>query len=510
MARTKSGCIAATGRKPRPAAEGQLTPLGRTGFASLLLAVMQLGLPAQDSKTPEDFREVASFIASAVSTGRAPSVAVAAIRDGQLVWSQGFGTIDLAKGSPAGPDSLYLLASVSKPLTATGLMLLVDKGELDLDQPANSYLPKAKIRAYRGSEDEVSLRRLANHSSGLPVHWNFFYAPGRAPSRELSIERYAFAHYPPGSGLEYCNLAFGIIDYIVEVRSGMPWRKFMEEQVYAALGMSSTSDRILPGLEARASKQYLRDAGGRFRLVPPYGFDHDGASAIWSSATDLSRFLQFFLLPAEAEENRLLSEPARLEMLDAKTPGNPYGVAWNRRPFQGHQAFSHTGSMPGVATQVIGFPAARAGIVVLVNASANGLRNEISNRMVRALLPPTEDAAEAPAELAKEPPIAGHWQGKLAHFAGDITVDLEIEGQQARARIGESRRSFSRLRQTGNKLTLAGGGRIRIPGQDEYQGPSDLELRLRLEADGGLSGILVLTAEGYYCLSHWIELKPAK
>jgi CubicO group peptidase (beta-lactamase class C family) len=481
-----------------------------TGLVSGLLGS---GLASQNQATPERFREVAEFVESAVSTGRAPSVALAAILDGELVWTRGFGSIDLEQGTKASAESLYLLASVSKPLTATGMMLLVDKGELDLDQAANSYLPKAKIRAYRGDADQVTLRRLANHSSGLPVHWSFFYAPARSPSREISIQRYAFTHYAPGSGLEYCNLAFGIIDYIVELRSGMPWRRFMEEQIYDPLGMSSTSDRIRPGFEGQASKQYLRDAGGRFRRVPRYGFDHDGASAIWSSAADLSRFLQFFLLPAEGGEKRLLSEPARLEMLAAKTAGNPYGVAWNRRPFQGHPAFSHTGSMPGVATQVIGFPEARAGIVVLINASANGLRNEISNRLVRALLPSVEAEAAAATEDAGSPdpePISGRWQGRLAQFGGNLTVELEIEGQQARARIGESPRSFSRLRQTGDALVLSGGGRIRIPTQDEYQGLSNLELRLRREADGGLTGIAVLTAEGYYCLSHWLELKPAK
>ena len=89
---------------------------------------------------------------------------------------------------------------MSKPITATGLMVLVDAGEVDLDAPVERYLGGARIRAYRGSADAVTVRRLANHTSGMPVHWSFFYDGVRPPSRAETIRRYALTWREPGSG----------------------------------------------------------------------------------------------------------------------------------------------------------------------------------------------------------------------------------------------------------------------------------------------------------------------
>src|SRR6185295_18011018 len=144
------------------------------------IAVLTLGttgscLYGKDVLAPSEFTAARSFIDEGIRSGRAPSVAVAVVKDDRVVWAEGFGLADVEARRAANSDSIYLMASVSKPITATGLMTLVDRGLMDLDKPANSYLPHSQIRAYRGSVDDITIRRLANHTSGLPTHWDFFY-----------------------------------------------------------------------------------------------------------------------------------------------------------------------------------------------------------------------------------------------------------------------------------------------------------------------------------------------
>src|ERR1051325_3672734 len=92
----------------------------------------------------------------------APAVAVA--RGGVILWEEGFGWADRAKRIAATPHTLYSLASISKPITTTGLMILQQRGSLHIDRPANDYLGETKITAPVGNADEVTLRRIANHT----------------------------------------------------------------------------------------------------------------------------------------------------------------------------------------------------------------------------------------------------------------------------------------------------------------------------------------------------------
>ena len=108
------------------------------------------------------------------STGTA-SIAVAVARNGRIIWEEGFGFADIERRTPATPTTLYSMASISKPLTATGVMKLVEQGKIDLDRPANDYLGSAKITGLAGSASDATVRRVMSHTAGLPLHYRFFY-----------------------------------------------------------------------------------------------------------------------------------------------------------------------------------------------------------------------------------------------------------------------------------------------------------------------------------------------
>lgn len=144
---------------------------GSWGFAVLLVCV------AQPAGADEDrFEPVRQRIAKALVDRNIPSFAVAVAHEGEIVWEQGFGWADRENRVPASEHTLYSVASVSKPVTATGLMVLVERKKIDLDKPINDYLGETKLRARVGDAAEATVRRVANHTSGLPLHYQFFYA----------------------------------------------------------------------------------------------------------------------------------------------------------------------------------------------------------------------------------------------------------------------------------------------------------------------------------------------
>ena len=474
-----------------------------------------LPLQAAPAPVPPEFSDVRSFIRQSVADERAPSVSVAVVRDDQLVWAEGFGFAGMETRRPATADSIYLLASVSKPITATGLMVLVERGQIDLDKPANDYLPGPKLRANRGSASDITVRRLANHTSGMQVHYNFYFDQVPPLSHDEVIRRYGIAHTLPGSRVEYCNLAFGILDYITELASGKPWGEFMEKSVYDPIGMTHTSDRVRPGLEPFATVQYQSDIAGKFIRVPPYRFDHNGASAIWSSANDLSRFLRLHLNGGIMDGRQLLKEETARSMLKVTATTNPqqpdagFGVSWALGSALGHRYFEHTGGMPGVATWVRGFPDDKTGFVVLLNASGGDLMTKISERLTRAMFP---DGREEPKKAATKETIerkadlfVGEWKGVLMHYEGDIPIVLSVSQKGiASAKLGK--REPVNLRDvTFANRTMKGQMRGTLKSQEGYHGPVSLEFSLE-RAGEELLGIGVAKADGYFALSHGVRL----
>ena len=486
--------------------------------AAALLSALALGpaIAGRDAtvEAPDAFRGVRGSLEKHVEAGRAASVAVAVVREGQVVWAEGFGLADREAGREATADSIYRLASVSKPITATGLMVLVDRGQIDLDAPANRYLPGETLRAPLGSADDMTIRRLANHTSGLPTHYNFFYDGHSPPPIDETIRRYGFASKVPGERWEYSNLAFGLLGFITETVSETPWSEFLEREVFDPLGMSGTSVRVRPGREADRAVPYARDAAGRFVPVGDYGFDHPGASTIWSSANDLARFARMHLNGGELDGVRVLSPEATTamqELTGEREPGQGTGIAWAVGTIRGRRCLSHSGGMPGVSTLVRLFPDDDAATIVLINSESYPVTHGISEGLATILFPevaeaPRADDSHREDDAADEPARwEGSWSGTLAHQDGDIPITLVVDGPDAaRITFGEARPAA--LRDVAVRDGLLHGtiaGHLRT--QAFYHGPVSIEFHLDHRGDR-LTGVASAVADGYFSVPHWVSL----
>lgn len=502
-------------------------------------AVILLPTLAQAAEPPAELAGIRERIVEQVDEGNVPSLAVAVARDGVVLWEEGFGLADRASERKADEQTMYSLASISKPITATGLMILAERGKLDLDRPIDDYLGEAKLTARVGDASAATVRQVANHSSGLPLHYQFFYVdePGGPPSREETIARYGLLYTPPGEGYQYSNVGYGILDHVIERVSEQPYAEFMRDEVFAPLGLLHMAVDIPAGLEDQTATRYTDDG----TPLPFYTFDHPGASAVFASAHDLVRFGMFHTkTPVEGQEAILSDETlSEMQRPTAATEGNRgrtgYGIGWaTARNGNGYTIVSHTGGMPGVNTILLFVPAERIVVVALANARSN-LPSRIAHAIVDELLPEKADAEKQPPtarELAstdiahegsgnggseveaKTTPdwaeLAGTWQGAIATYQGDRPLVLAID-REGKVEAGLNDASPETLNDVGLKNGVLRGV---VPGElgteDSRRVPGDVHLELRL-VDDKLQGKAIVISHGRprggNALTHWVELR---
>lgn len=461
----------------------------------------------------DQFDTVRADIHRRIVDGSVPSVAVAVAKDGKIVWEQGFGWANREEMIPATADTPYSLASISKPITATGLMTLVQAGKIDLDAPINNYLGNAKLKAWVGNADDATVRRVANHSSGLPLHYQFFFSnePWQKPSYDETILRYGNLVTIPGEHYQYSNLGFGIIGYVLSRVSGESYPDFMRQAVFIRLGMTHTSVGIGPGLEKFQAIRYDQKGAP----IPFYDFDHPGASAIYSSAHDLVRFGMFHLKDHLPDQAQILSDASIDEMHRPSLKIDDhagYGVGWvsEDRP-DGYHAVWHNGGMPGVSTQLMLVPSENIAVVVLMNGEGDA--SSVTNEIMKVLLPKWQIPA-APPEAAPPPftanaVLTGTWKGTMHTYQRDLPVTITfLPSGDIHVQIADEMASLLNHAQFKDGwLTGNAWGDVQTSDAERHRADT-LLFTLKLRGDV-LNGAVSATADGPdpVALTQWLEVK---
>jgi CubicO group peptidase (beta-lactamase class C family) len=516
----------------------------KKGISLLMLAVV-LVTACQTSPAPtptasvdetDPFGAVRTHIEQLVANGEMPSIAVAVARGGEIVWEEGFGLADREKNIPATEHTMYPLASISKSLTATGLMILVERGLIDLDNPINDYLGEATLQARVGDAAGATVRRVASHTAGLPLHSQHFYAdePYRPPPMDETIRRYGNLVAAPGERYQYSNLGYGLLGYVISRVSGQSYADFMREEVFVPLGMDHTSVHVGPGLEEGQAVKYTPDG----LVVPPYDSDSPGASAIYSSAHDLVRFAMFHLKNDLPNQKAIISDAA-IDAMQNPSPetgpmrawereGSGYGIGWYVGVTEdGLRVIQHSGGTVGVSTVLALVPEENLAVSVLSNTDSqwpDAIAIEIVCTLLSGqpeeFLPPADRAADEPP-FAPGPELVGLWEGHVHTYEGEIPLVLGIgESGSVYATLGDQSRTLLQdlsYRDNLPQFLNAGGGpflrgrvRAKLETPDVNRGrPYKLWLELKLR-DNVLNGSLIAFSQREIYtgpLAHWVELR---
>ena len=436
-----------------------------------------------------------SVLKSMMESGNVASLSWAVTKGGKIIWEDAIGYADLERKIPATPNTRYSMASISKPIHATGMMRLVEMGKVDLDRPANDYLGTAKITGLAGDASGATIRRLLAHTAGLPLHYRFFYegASYKRPTMDEAINRYAITVYPPGKVYNYSNLGYGVLDEVIAKVSGQTAEEFMQKEVFAPLGLASATIGTGSGLE-NAAVRY--DANRK--PIAPYDFDHRGASAVYISAHDLVRFGMFHLRDRLKDQRPILSDKLIDEMHKVQTPGDTavgYGLGFSINYEQGYRVVSHTGGMPGVSTTLKLFPEEDVAIAVLANGSAAAPHRAIFH-LAGAVLPRYNTRAQerlasggGPSGLATPPSLWGEWNGTIRTYDGKTTpFALRIESGDVHVRLGGNDALWTVLNGPSWRNNLLGGRFMgTIPSDEAKMFPHAIGISLWLD-EGKLRG----------------------
>jgi CubicO group peptidase (beta-lactamase class C family) len=323
-----------------------------------------------------------------------PGVSVAVIRDFKVHWTRAYGVADQETGRPVNDRTLFQAASISKPLTAMAVLALVQRGQLDLDRDVNGYLRSWHVPASQlTSTQSVTLRALLSHTSGSDDGFGFpGYQPG-APRPALvqilegqppsNVGPVRFVR-PPYQAYKYSGGGIVIVQQLLADVTSRPFADFLRTMVLEPLGMTGSSfEQPLPdSLAVLAARAH--DGQGRVMEVPWHVYPEQAAAGLWTTPSDLARFLIEVQHGLSGQPTRVLSRQSVMEMVTPVGAG-PFGVGLIvQRTGQGWY-FNHSGGNWGFGADLLGHFRKGYGVVIMTNGEGGGpLIEEIEARVAAA------------------------------------------------------------------------------------------------------------------------------
>ena len=313
--------------------------------------------------------ELSLYLTKRVAIHTSPSLSLAVIKNGKVVYAKAVGFADLENDVPATPKTVYRLGSITKQFTATMVMQLINEKKLSLDEPIGQVLP-ATPEAWT----KVTVRNLLNHTSGIKSYTEvsgLFEGPAMQPTTPSGIIKTIEKDpldFTPGSKWHYDNTGYEVLGMIIEKLDGRKYAESLKKRILVPLAMTDTyftSERAI--VKHRA--QGYSPANGEFQHAPYLNMDWPYAAGSMESTTlDLAKW------DAALYGNQILSQDSLSQMwtptiLSSGAKQN-YGFGWMFESVNGVKEVEHGGGIHGFATFIKRVPTKGLTIVVLANSDA--------------------------------------------------------------------------------------------------------------------------------------------
>jgi CubicO group peptidase (beta-lactamase class C family) len=480
----------------------------------LLFGLATLAMPCQ----AEQFEWVRDRIRQYVEEEGVPSVSIAVVKRGEIVWEEGFGWADVEKRVRATPHTAYMLASASKPITATIMMLLAERKLVDLDRPANDYLGENKIRSRLGDASRVTIRQILQHTSGLPNYYETFYADEKDKPRSVDflLREYGWTMIPQRR-FHYSNLGYTLLGKIAARVTDNTFAALAKQELCTPLGMENT---FVPSDIPRPKGAAVRYAANG-RGLPEYITAQVPAADIHGSAHDLALFA---LLHLKAGKKRLLPDKA-IEAMWKQPVRIPnfnyeYGLGWSIGvDAQGRRHIFHGGGSAGCDAHLCLLPEKNLAVAILVNKTRKWPGTAVTQDLLDLTLAELlgDKVKDVHLEFAEDPAsrsrfaseIQGVWRGAVAtpKQALPITLTFKDSGEVTAVLGKQLETPVKDVKYPGRIFLGRMQGDIGVA--DAARRPYDLDWDLTL-VDDKLCGVLYAigreNARGLL-LPYWAELK---
>jgi CubicO group peptidase (beta-lactamase class C family) len=355
-------------------------------------------------KTADPLQGFPEFVQQTMAAWKVPGVAVGIVKDGKMIFAQGFGLRDVDRNLPVTADTVYALASVSKAFTALSVGILVDEGKLGWDQPVREYMPDFRLQDPFASE-RVTIRDMLCHRTGVPRHEGL--RANAALCREDFYHR--LAHLEPSRDLrttfQYNNMMYISVGHIVAQLAGVEWEQVVQKRILNVLGMKATWVGVPDLSRLDNYAQQYRMEKDKF-VAFPYGRRTPATcpcGGIYSNVVDMSKWLAFHLGDGSWKGKRIVSRGTLDELHTPNIvirggesiPGmskytevgqQMYALGWFVEQYRGHRLIHHGGGVEGISTIATFMPDDGIGVVVLTNTSNGVVPTIVSYNVYERLL----------------------------------------------------------------------------------------------------------------------------
>ena len=454
--------------------------------AALLLALNAWAAPQAESQgnipARNDYAAVTAalqpMILREMDEKQLPAFSIALVDGNQIVWAQGFGYQDPEKRIPATAHTVYRVGSVSKLFTDIAIMQMVEAGKISLDAPVSQYI--SDFHPQNPFAQPITLRELMSHRSGLlrepPV--GSYFDPTE-PTLQATVQSMNSTQlvYAPGSHTKYSNAGIAAVGYTLQELNHQPFPEYLKRAVLVPMGMTESAFAPEPALVRNLAKGFMWSYDGTKFPAPTFELGLAPAGCMYSTVTDLSQFLMVLFKDGRGPNQQVIKPETLRQMWVPQfaPPGEKkgFGLGFQVSELDGHRIVGHGGAIYGFATEVVGVPDQKLGVVTVTTVdAANAVSNTVARRALQLML--AQRSGKPFPHFDSTTPIPPELAHKLAGRYGEGGDAIDLVEREGTLHLLPVKGDFeSQLRMLGNALVP--DGRL-----DE-----DQETRI-ISADGGI------------------------
>lgn len=397
----------------------------RTFLAEVAVFALWLGVNAAAAAQP-GVAGLDDYVRRAMAQWKVPGLAVAVVKDGQVVLARGYGVRELGKPDRVDADTLFDIGSNTKAFTAAALGTLVAAGKLKWDDPVVKYVPGFRLESPYVSQ-EITLRDLLSHRSGYCDPFAMWYLSDDTTANVIARLRYQKPRYGFRAHFCYDNAMYLVASTFVPAITGASWNSYVASHIFAPLGMSRTVSTSAALAAASDVARPHGDVDHKVEVIKPYWPNNMDVFAavggINSSANDMSHWLIMLLADGRYGDSKVL-EPAIIQAMEtpqaliqadselagwlhSQTPDTrfyAYGLGFFLQDYGNHELVWHAGDIDGMASALALVPDEHLGVVVMSNMNQSRASEGIVFHVLQEYLgiPPRDVSSAMYAYLQKE------------------------------------------------------------------------------------------------------------
>jgi CubicO group peptidase (beta-lactamase class C family) len=356
-----------------------------------VLLCVTMSLFSQDQAG--NLQQLDQYVQKAMKDWSVPGLAIAVVKDGEIILSKGYGERKLNSGQAVDENTIFAIASTTKAMTAAAMGMLVDEGKVRWDDRVADHWPEFQLfDPY--STRELRVRDLFTHNTGVGNADFLWYDSDLTSEEILRRMRYAKPTYPFRGGYTYQNIMYLAAGELISRLSGVPWRIFVQRRIFDPLLMYSTYPKREASLDESNRSVPHYEIDGKIQAITDSDADPIApAGAVWSSVADMAIWTKFVLDSARINGRSLLRPETYREWLQPQIIIPPaqfyptvkltrpnwtsYALGWFQHDYRGEIVNFHTGSLAGTTAMIGLLPKKRVGVYILGNLDHAELRHAL-------------------------------------------------------------------------------------------------------------------------------------